>query len=62
MRGDQASGSFAVFHLKGDVIRAVEAVNAPPEFMFGRKLIGSGTPVDLARLADTSVSMKQVAV
>ena len=61
VRGDQASGSFAVFHLKGDVIRAVEAVNAPPEFMFGRKLIGLCTPVDPERLADSSVSMKAVA-
>ena len=62
VRGDPATGKFAVFHMKGDVVRAVEAVNAPPEFMFGRKLIASGAPVDLERLADISVSMKQVAV
>ena len=62
VRGDPATGKFAVFHLLGDVVRAVEAVNAPPEFMFGRKLIAAGTPVDLTRLADISVSMKQVAV
>lgn len=60
VRGDLAAGKFAVFHMKGDVVRAVEAVNAPPEFMFGRKLIASGAPVDLDRLADASVSMKQV--
>tara|TARA_R110000868_G_scaffold6550_2_gene36992 strand:- start:67138 stop:68373 length:1236 start_codon:yes stop_codon:yes gene_type:complete len=62
VRGDPATGSFAVFHLKGDLIRAVEAVNAPPEFMFGRKLIGQGTRVDPVRLADISISMKQVAL
>ncbi|WP_417493866.1 NAD(P)/FAD-dependent oxidoreductase [Maricaulis sp.] len=60
VRGDPATGKFAVFHMKGDAVRSVEAVNAPPEFMFGRKLIGQGTPVDPGRLADISVSMKQV--
>ena len=61
VRGDPASESFAVFHLKGDVIRCVEAVNAPQEFMGGRMLIQKKTPVDVAKLADTSVSMKDVA-
>jgi len=61
MRGDPATGKFAVFHLKGDVIRAVEAINAPAEFMAGRQLIGSQKPIDRAKLADTTVSMKEVA-
>jgi 3-phenylpropionate/trans-cinnamate dioxygenase ferredoxin reductase component len=39
---------------------AVEAVNAPPEFMAGRLLIASGARADRARLADLSTSMKQV--
>ncbi|HVN01739.1 MAG TPA: FAD-dependent oxidoreductase [Caulobacteraceae bacterium] len=61
VRGDPASGRFAVFHLKGPVIRAVEAVNAPAEFMAGRMLIGSQKPISRAKLADTGVSMKEVA-
>ena len=61
VRGDPAQAKFAVFHLKGGVIQAVEAVNAPAEFMGGRLLIGQRKPVDLARLADVSVSMKEVA-
>jgi 3-phenylpropionate/trans-cinnamate dioxygenase ferredoxin reductase subunit len=61
VRGDPATGSFAVFHLEGDRILCVEAVNAPAEFMAGRLLIVKGAPVDLARLADPSVSMKAVA-
>jgi 3-phenylpropionate/trans-cinnamate dioxygenase ferredoxin reductase subunit len=64
VRGDpdpaSDSPSFAVFHLQGDRVLCVEAVNAGPEFMAGRMLIGRGTPVDVARLADTSVSMKAV--
>jgi 3-phenylpropionate/trans-cinnamate dioxygenase ferredoxin reductase component len=61
VRGDPATAKFAVFHLKGPVIRAVEAVNAPAEFMAGRQLIGSERPIDRAKLADTAVSMKEVA-
>ena len=61
VRGDPASAKFAVFHLKGDLVQAVEAVNAPPEFMAGRQLIGSRRPVALDRLADSAVSMKEVA-
>lgn len=62
VRGDPASERFAVFHLKGDVIRCVEAVNAPQEFMGGRMFIGKQTPVDLDRLANPEVSMKAVAL
>ena len=61
VRGDPATGGFAVFHLAGDRIVSVEAVNAPPEFMGGKQLIGKATPVDVAKLADTAVSMKAVA-
>jgi 3-phenylpropionate/trans-cinnamate dioxygenase ferredoxin reductase subunit len=61
VRGDPATGRFAVFHLRGSVIRAVEAINAPAEFMAGRQLIGSQRPIDRAKLADRAVSMKEVA-
>jgi 3-phenylpropionate/trans-cinnamate dioxygenase ferredoxin reductase subunit len=62
VRGDPASAKFAVFHLCGDKIQAVEAVNAPAEFMGGRQLIAQRRSVSRARLADMSVSMKEVAV
>ena len=61
VRGDPAAGSFAVFHLAGDRMVCVEAVNAPPEFMAGKQLIAKGTPVDADKLADVVVSMKAVA-
>lgn len=60
IRGEPASGKFAVFHLKGDQVQSVEAINAPPEFMMGKLLILNRKPVDKAKLADTSVSMKEV--
>ncbi len=61
VRGDPASAKFAVFHLKGDVIQAVEAVNAPPEYMAGRQLIGNRKPISREKLANPAISMKEVA-
>jgi 3-phenylpropionate/trans-cinnamate dioxygenase ferredoxin reductase subunit len=61
IRGDTSVGKFAVFHLKGEQIQAVEAVNAPPEFMAGRQLIQNRKAVAPEKLADPSVSMKEVA-
>jgi 3-phenylpropionate/trans-cinnamate dioxygenase ferredoxin reductase subunit len=62
VRGDPSAGGFAVFHLNGDRVVCVEAVNAPPEFMAGKQLIGKGTSVDVAKLADQAVSMKVVGI
>jgi 3-phenylpropionate/trans-cinnamate dioxygenase ferredoxin reductase subunit len=61
IRGDVDAGKFAVFHLSGGRVLAVEAVNAPAEFMGGRLLIQRRAQVDPARLADMTVSMKEVA-
>ena len=61
VRGDPGQAKFAVFPLKGERLLAVEAVNAPAEFMMGRQLIGSGKPVARERLADVSIPMKAVA-
>lgn len=60
VRGDPESGRFAVFHLKQNLIQAVEALNSPPEFMMGKTLIGTRRPVDRAKLADPSVPMTGV--
>jgi len=61
VRGDPKTAKFAVFHLKGDQVQAVEAINSPPEFMMGRQLIGNRKPISREKLADPSVSMKEVA-
>jgi 3-phenylpropionate/trans-cinnamate dioxygenase ferredoxin reductase subunit len=52
--------SLALFHFGGERLLAVEAVNAPAEFMAGRQLIGRKATPDKAKLADTSLSMKQL--
>ena len=61
LRGDPATAKFAIFHLKGDHVQAVEAINSPPEFMMGKQLILGRKRIDKSRLADLSVSMKEVA-
>ncbi len=60
VRGDPAAARFAVFHLMAGRVRAVEAVNAAPEFMAGRQLIARGVAVDPARLADPAVPLKSL--
>ena len=61
-RGDPASRKFAVFHLRDGKLAAVEAVNAAPEYLMGKKMIADGVKVVAERLADLSVPMKQMAV
>ena len=60
LRGDPAARKFAVFHLRSGVVAAVEAVNAAPEYMIGKKLIAEGAAVAPEKLADLSIPMKQM--
>ena len=58
VRGDPGAARFAVFHLHRGAVRAVEAVNAPADFMGARKLIAAATVVDAQALADPAVALK----
>jgi 3-phenylpropionate/trans-cinnamate dioxygenase ferredoxin reductase subunit len=60
LRGDPNSRKFAVFHLREGRLAAVEAVNAAPEYIVGRKLIADGAIVAAERLADLAVPMKNI--
>ena len=60
LRGDPAARKFAVFHLRKGLVAAVEAVNAAPEYIVGRKLVTEAAPVSAERLADTAISMKHI--
>lgn len=62
VRGDPDTGKFAIFHLRGDQVQAVEAINSPPEFMMAKQLILSRKAIDRRKLADPLVSMKDVAL
>jgi 3-phenylpropionate/trans-cinnamate dioxygenase ferredoxin reductase subunit len=60
VRGDSAERRFALFHTAGRRLVAVEAVNSPRDFMAGKSLIRDETPLDLDRLGDESLSLKEV--
>ncbi len=62
LRGDPEAGHFAAFHLAADgAIQAVEAVNAPAEFMAGRLMIARRKRTTAASLRDMSRSMQELA-
>jgi 3-phenylpropionate/trans-cinnamate dioxygenase ferredoxin reductase subunit len=60
LRGDPGLRKFAVFHLRDGKVSAVEAVNAAPEYLIGRKLIAEAAVVAPERLADTAIPMKNI--
>ena len=60
IRGQPSSRNFAAFHLKAGVVTAVEAVNAAPEYMMGRRLIAARARVAPERLADKAIPMKDM--
>jgi len=61
VRGNPESRKFAVFHLRDGAVAAVEAINAAPEYLVGRKLIADGAKIAPERLSDTSIPMKTIA-
>ncbi len=62
LRGDPGSAQFAIFHLAADErLLAVEAINAAPEFMGGRMMIGKRKQIPGGKLRDMSLSMKDLA-
>ncbi|HXR95310.1 MAG TPA: FAD-dependent oxidoreductase [Rhizomicrobium sp.] len=58
VRGEVSSRKFAVFHLRDGMVAAVEAINAAPEYMIGKKLIAANARIAPERLADLSIPMK----
>ena len=61
LRGDPQTRSFAVFCATNSRIVAIEAVNSAREFIWSKKLIAAGTPIDLEALADPDTDFKALA-
>jgi 3-phenylpropionate/trans-cinnamate dioxygenase ferredoxin reductase component len=61
VRGVPSSRKWAAFHLREGRVAAVEAVNAAPEYIVGRKLIADRAVIAPERLADTTIPMKNIA-
>ncbi len=57
VRGDPANRSFAVYYFRDDKLIAVEAVNAPRDFLFAKKAIAAGLEVTGAQLEDPAVEL-----
>ena len=60
LRGNPDDRRFATFYLKQGTVIAVDAVNSPPDYMIGRKLIAGGIKVPAETLADVGISMKEI--
>ena len=60
VRGDPATRSFSVVHLKQGKVIALDCVNATKDYVQGRKLVETGAVIDIARLADVSVPLKEM--
>ena len=61
LRGNPDEGrNFAVYYFSGDRLLAVDAINRPAEFMLGKRLLTQGSEIDREKLADESLSAKDL--
>lgn len=60
LRGDPATRSFSVLYLKDGRLIALDCVNVIKDYVQGRKLVEAGAVIDPAKLADTSVPLKEL--
>jgi len=58
LRGDPAARSFSVCYLKDRELLAVEAINHSKDYMAGRKLIAERARMDLAKLRDPQLALR----
>ncbi|CAG9202925.1 Dicamba O-demethylase 2, ferredoxin reductase component [Paraburkholderia tropica] len=61
LRGDPAARRFAVYYLKNGALLAVDAVSSMPDFLCGKKLVGSGKTLDVAALRDPATDIGKFA-
>lgn len=55
VRGNPDQAKFAIYHLCGERVVAVEALNSPLDFIAGKQFIAAGSAVSAERLADPSL-------
>jgi 3-phenylpropionate/trans-cinnamate dioxygenase ferredoxin reductase subunit len=58
LRGDPASGSFALYYFAGDELLAVDAINSMRDFMTGKRWLAERKRPEPARLADPGIDLK----
>lgn len=59
VRGDPASGAFAVAHMAAGRLLALDAINQPRDYMHARRIVPSATAVDTDALADPETPLSQ---
>jgi len=60
IRGHPKSNSFSACYLRDRRLIAIDAVNAPQDFIFGKKIIAAETKVTAERLADSDTNFKDL--
>ncbi len=58
VRGEPAARSFSVCYLKGNELLAVDTINHSKDYMAGRKLIAERSLMDLEKLANPQIGLK----
>ncbi len=60
LRGDPGGGSFSCLYLQDGILIAVDAINAPKDFVQSKALIAGHARIDPRRLADVDVALKDL--
>jgi len=60
LRGDPESASFSCLYLKDGVLIAVDAINAPKDFLQSKVLIAERARIDPQQLANSDVALKDL--
>ena len=61
LRGDPAAHAFSVIYMKAGRVIALDCVNAAKDYVQGRAMVLNKSAPDRAALADTAVSLKELA-
>ena len=61
LRGDPATRKFSLIYLKQGKVIALDCVNATKDYVQGRALVVAGSVFTAEELADTSVTLKDLA-
>ena len=60
IRGKSEDNSFSVFYFKDGLMISSDCINSAPEHMMSRRFIFNKTEIDLEKLHDKNISMKEV--
>jgi 3-phenylpropionate/trans-cinnamate dioxygenase ferredoxin reductase component len=60
LRGDPTTKQFSACYLRDEVLIALDAINSPRDFMFGKILIAAGAKIQPQKLADTEIGLDEL--